>query len=414
MNVVAKTASPASRLRILIYSINYAPELIGAGRYAGELGAYLAAKGAEVDVLTAAPHYPGWTVKPPYRGFSYQREVLDGACVTRCPMVMRTRMRGTWRILAPFSFAVFSAPLAFWSIIRRRPQTVVVVEPTVFVAPVALLAAWLIGARTLLHVQDLEIDAGFSVGHLSGALPERFAKICERFLLARFCSVVTISNAMLSRLVDKGVKPERLSIVRNWVDIKKIRPLPREGNSFRRELGLSDGDFVALYAGNIGVKQALHIVFEAAERLAAEPGLVFVIAGDGPEKANLKAHYGHLPNLRFLPLQPEERLCELLNLADLHLLPQERSVADLVLPSKLGGMLASGRDILVCADPGTELHNFMSGSAITVRPGDSVHMAAEIRKRVHVGTPARLGPNPLVFMLEREATLAKFAELISR
>ncbi len=84
-------------------------------------------------------------------------------------------------------------------------------------------------------------------------------------------------------------------------------------------------------------------MLDAARLLKDRPDLYFVVAGDGPEKARLMRDYADLPNLRFLPLQPEERLCELLNLADLHVLPQSSGAADLVLPSKLGGMLASGK-----------------------------------------------------------------------
>ena len=408
--IPAADSPPARRPRLFIYGMNYAPELIGVGRYSGELGAYMA-RSADVEVVTTAPHYPGWQVQAPYRAFAFQKEMRDGALVHRCPMLMRKEMRGTWRILAPLSFAFFSAPLALWRILRTRPDTVLAVEPTLGIAPVAVLGAWLTGARAVLHVQDLEVDAAFAVGHLSGGLPRRFALFCERVLLSCFDHVVTISSEMRSRLQAKGVRDNRLSVVRNWVDLGRIRPLPRE-NGFRRELGLAEADCVALYAGNIGAKQALHVVLEAAQSLSDEPGLVFVIAGEGPEKARLQARYGHLRNVRYLPLQPEERLCELLNLADVHLLPQDRNAADLVLPSKLGGMLATGRDILVATEPGTELHSFLAGSAIVVPSGDTVAMAEALRRRARAGMHTPIAPNPLVFMLDTAENLAKFAALL--
>jgi colanic acid biosynthesis glycosyl transferase WcaI len=391
--------------------MNYSPELIGVGRYSGELGAYLAAHGAEVGVVTTAPHYPGWTTYVSHRKFAYLSETVDGVNVTRCPMIMRSEMRGVWRMLAPFSFAVLSAPVALWRILRTRPHTILVVEPTLFVAPVALMGARLVGARLVLHVQDLEIDAAFAVGHLTGRWLQRFARACERVLLARFDHVVTISHEIRSRLCDKGVPEERLSIIRNWVDTKRIVPLNRS-NRFRQELGLSEDTYIALYAGNIGTKQALHVVLDAAKRLVGELDIVFVIAGDGPEKAQLQSCYGHLPNVRFMPLQPEERLCELLNLADLHLLPQDRNIADLVLPSKLGGMLASGRDILVAADSGTELYRFLLGTAIIVPCGDSARMADEILGRARAGVSPALVPNPLVRMLDAGSNLTEFAALL--
>lgn len=131
-----------------------------------------------------------------------------------------------------------------------------------------------------------------------------------------------------------------------------------------------------------------------------ESGIQFVVAGDGPTRKSLVENYGRAPNIHFLPVQPEEKLCELLNLADLHVLTQDRSAADLVLPSKLGGMLASNRLVLVTADPGTELHDLLYGTAIIVPTGD-VHALADAIKSV---SAQRLNPS---------AQTAKLLELFS-
>lgn len=104
----------------------------------------------------------------------------------------------------------------------------------------------------------------------------------------------------------------------------------------------------------------------------------FVIAGDGPLKNDFLVRYGQLANVHFLPLQPEEALCELLNVADLHVLPQDRGASDLVLPSKLGGMLATERRILVTANEGTELHDLLKDVAIIVPPGDTAALTRGI------------------------------------
>jgi colanic acid biosynthesis glycosyl transferase WcaI len=350
------------RSDVLIYGMNYAPELTGVGRYSGELAEGLAGRGRRVVVVTTPPHYPGWFVRPPHRALGYRRERRGGVDVTRCPIVLHRACRGIWRLIAPLSFALSSAPVVLWRVLRDRPATVVCVEPTLFTAPAALLAAKFVGARTVLHVQDLEIDAAFAVGHLAGGgWLARLAEGFERFVSRRFDAVVTISERMAERLGEKGIAADRLSVVRNWVDTSRIFPLDGP-SAYRRELGIADDAFVVLYAGQIGAKQALHVVFEAAERLADAADIVFVVAGEGPLKAEFAARYGHLPNLRLLGLQPEERLNEFLNLADCHVLPQDPAVKDLVLPSKLGGMLASGRPVLVVADDGSELATFIGDS----------------------------------------------------
>lgn len=371
-------ASPSlAGRKIIIYGMNYAPEMAGVGKYTGDIAVHFAESGAEVEVVTTPPHYPGWRVQDGYVN-RYGTTQEGPIKVYRAPLLLRSKMSGVWRLLAPLSFAVTSAPVVFWKILTRRPQTVFCVEPTLFAAPVALLAAWMVGARTVLHVQDLEVDAAFAMGHLGKWRILRWiGRLYEEIVLKRFGKIITISNKMAEKLVEKGVEPDRLAVVRNWVDLDHIYPL--EGPSpYRAELGYADDDFIVLYSGNIGAKQGLDVLLEAATLLQDQPKIKFIVAGEGPAKAGLMERYGHLANTRFLPFQPYERLNEFLNLADLHALMQEKGAADLVLPSKLGGMLASGKPIVATVDEGTELAEFLNQRAVFVRPGDHREISERI------------------------------------
>ena len=381
-------ASPTTgRESIVIYGINYAPEIAGVGRYSGEIGAYLAAEGHAVCVVPAPPHYPGWRVQAPHRnGWAY--EALAGAEIYRCPLYLSEQMKGVRRLLAPLSFAASSAPVALWSILRRRPSVVLVVEPTLFVAPMALLAARLVGARTVLHVQDLEVEAAFAVGHLGqGGLLARLAGAFDQAMARSFDRIVTISNRMAEKIIDKGVEASKVEVVRNWVDLDQVRP-DQDASAYRRELGIAEDAFVALYSGNLGAKQGVRLIWEAAERLRDQPEILFLVAGDGPMRPELEKAAARLPNLRLVGFQPEARFGEFLSVADVHLLPQEREAADLLLPSKLGGMLASAKPVIVTADEGTELAEFLGASCRMTPPGDAAALAQAIQEA------AASGPTP--------------------
>jgi colanic acid biosynthesis glycosyl transferase WcaI len=371
--------SPA---KILIHAINYAPELIGCGKYTTELARYLRTRGCQIEVVTAPPHYPGWYAREPYRALAYVSEMLDGIKITRCPILMKTDGGGFWRLLAPLSFALAAAPMVAWRIVRFRPDVVMCVEPTLFSAPVAMIAAKLVGARTLLHVQDLEVDAAFGVGHVKGEPIKQAGFFVERLLMGQFDRIVTISQKMRAALLAKGLDPTKVEVLRNWVDTGAISSTPKAGNAFRAELDIGDDAFVALYAGHLGVKQALDVVIAAARRLRGRDDIRFVIAGAGPLSGALQAASADLPNVLHLPLQPAERLNELLGMADLHMLPQHRGVADLVMPSKLGGMLASGRPLVVAADPGSELFDVLTDIALLTPAGDDAALAAAIEQAV--------------------------------
>lgn len=365
--------------RVLIYGINYNPEPTGVGRYTADVGAYLSRHGVDVEVITAVPHYPGWVLRNGYRN-QYRVETINGAYVTRCPIALNEKMHGIWRVLAPLSFAITSTPIAIWRILRTRPDAILCIEPTLFSAPLALMLGKLTRSRMVLHVQDLELDAAFAVGHLRGEVVKRLGRCVEARLLASFDHVVTISQAMRRKLEKKKLQNDQLSVIRNWVDVDKIHHLDRR-SSYRDELGLSDDAFVVQYAGNIGAKQALAVILNAAAKLVDRPDIIFVIAGEGPDKARLESRYGHLKSVRFMGIQPEARLCEFLNLADLHVIPQMAGAADLMLPSKLGGMLASGKPVLVMASMDTELAEFLNGVGIVVPAGDTEALVAAIRSQ---------------------------------
>lgn len=400
-------------LAIVIVGLNYAPELVGVGRYTGEIGHYLGNNGHKMWVVTTPPHYPEWAVKSPNASWRYRSESSGDIRLIRCPILLRRNMRGIWRLIAPLSFAISSAPVVLWTILRHRPDVIFCVEPTLFAAPIALLAGKLVSARTVLHVQDFEVDAAFAVGHLKGNFARKIAASIERFMLRRFDQIVSISNKMRDGLAAKGVCRERISVIRNWVDLDRIRPLSGP-NRFRTELALSDDAFVVLYAGTIGVKQALHLLLDVAEGFVDEQkSIVFVIAGEGPEKPRLKARYGGLPNVRFLALQPEDRLCELLNLANLHVLPQGEGVADLVLPSKLGGMLASGKPLLVMAERGTELFEVLQERALIVPVGDKDAMAREIAALVEGRLPPLRNDPKLTGQFSRVNCLKQMHSLLT-
>jgi colanic acid biosynthesis glycosyl transferase WcaI len=296
------------------------------------------------------------------------------------PLFLKENMGGIWRLIAPMSFALTSAPVVLWQILRKRPDIVICVEPTLFAAPLAILAAKAIGARTVLHSQDLEVDAAFAVGHIKSLeFLKKAAFLFEKVTLKGFDRIITISERMSAKLTEKTGNPSQVVIVRNWVDLEHIYPLGRTSD-YRKELGYADDDFIVLYSGNIGAKQGLDTLLEAATKLEEnQKKIKFVIAGEGPAKKALMAKYGHLANVNFLPFQPYEKFNEFMNMASLHALPQERGAADLVLPSKLGGMLASGAPVVVTADLGTELANFLGDSALITPPGDPDALAKAIQ-----------------------------------
>lgn len=372
-------------MRILIYGINFHPEPTGVGKYTGEMAHWLACRGHEVRVVTPPPSYPQWRIFSGYRAWRYSRETvrpqrgsgaLDGPGahplsdmeIFRCPIWVPRNPLGLKRLLHLASFSLSSAP-AILRQIGWSPNIVLLVEPTLFCSLQALLLARWSGAKAWLHVQDFEVDAAFGLGDFSGSRVRDWALAAERRILSAFDGVSTISKRMVDRLSAKGVDASRCVLFPNWVDTDEVFPL--EGVSpFRKELGIPNSAVVALYAGSMGKKHGLDLLVEAASRLSHCAGLRFVFCGEGPSRQMLGEKVKGLPNVTLLPVQPADRLNDLLNLADIHLLPQLADAADLVMPSKLTGMMASGRATVATALPGTQLFEALEGSGMVTPPGD--------------------------------------------
>ena len=397
--------------------MNYAPELAGVGRYTGEIAEFLQRRGSDVVVVTTPAHYPGWTVQKPFKRWSYSVERRNGVKVIRCPLLLRRDIGGIWRLIAPLTFAIAAAPVLFWQFLTYRPHVALSVVPTLLGAPLVLLGAAFAGSKTVLHMQDLEVDAAFAVGHLGNySWLRTLATAFERWVIGSFSQVITISDRMASKIEQKGVQRSKIAVVRNWVDLDSIKPLERE-SSYRSELQIRSNDFTVLYSGNLGRKQGLEVLLRAVEHLADQRNIRFVIAGEGPAKARIQSQSGSLPNLHVLPFQPAERMSEFLGLANLHVLPQEASMADLVLPSKLGGMLASGRPIVIMTDPGTEMMNFVEDSVTVVEPGNAQALANAIFLASHereADTTKALVRRRLAQSLSKVEGLANFAQVVVR
>lgn len=470
-------------MRILIHGINFSPELTGIGKYSGEMAEWLAAQGHEVRVVTAPPYYPQWRIADGYanvwsrgkarglrtEGKGLRTEQGGSVMVFRCPLWVPSKPSGLKRVLHLASFALSSFPIMLWQIFWR-PDVVLVIEPPLFCAPQAWLVARLSDGKVWLHIQDYEVDAAFDLGLLKGAALRRLVASCERWLMRRFDRVSTISQRMLDRALVKGVPPERAVLFPNWVEITTGSRIEDRGQNkagmrtdaagafpeqlrgcvkdlglseaglcgYRAELGIAEDAVVALYSGNMGGKQGLEILAQAA-RIQAQgtkckvqvqqsqlslvpctlplvPEVIFVFCGNGAGRADLVALCTGLPNVRFMDLQPLERLGELLAMADIHLLPQRADAADLVMPSKLTGILASGRPVVATAHEDTELANVVVGCGLVVPPEQPqafadaiIKLANDAELRAHLGAAGRAYADA---NLDRDAVLGRFeAEL---
>ena len=362
--------------RILIAGLNYSPEEIGIAPYTAGLAQWLAKQGHRASVVAGQPYYPAWKPLPGYPS-GWQTDNENGVEIVRCPHYVPANPTAIKRLLHHVSFALASLP----PLMRRtlkRPDIVIAIVPSLIGATIALAVARIARTKLWVHVQDLEIDAAVATRLIrqDGWL-FRLGTQLEKMLLGQADRVTTISPQMVRRLAEKGLPEARIAELRNWAN--HYDAIERaDGEALRREWNL-ENRYIALYSGNIANKQGLEIVIEAARLLGDRSDIAFVICGEGPNRRSLEMQAKGLKNVRFEPLQPSARLGELLRMADCHILPQLADAADLVLPSKLANMLASGRPVVATAAAGTGIAREIRNCGIRIPPGDPAALAAAVR-----------------------------------
>lgn len=400
--------------RILITSINYAPETTGIAPYTTRLAEHLARQGYRVTTVTGMPHYPAWRVDPAYAGALALREYREGVEVERRWHYVPRRQSALRRGLYEASFLATGLS----SLMLPRPHAVLGVVPSLSGGLLARIAAKRFGVPYGLVFQDLMGRAAEQSG-MAGARVGGLARLAEGWTARGAAAAGVIAEGFRPYLESLGVEPDRIRRVRNWTHVGAATV---DRAAMREWLGWPQHALVCLHAGNMGQKQGLENVIECARLAAASmPHALFAFIGDGNQRPMLEAlaaRYG-LANVRFLPLQPEQLFPSVLAAADVLLVNQRGSVGDMSLPSKLTSYYAAGRPVVAAAAMGSETAREVSWSSggLVVTPDDpAALLEALMRLENDAGLRAHLVDSARTWaadVLSEEAALRSYEQLVA-
>jgi colanic acid biosynthesis glycosyl transferase WcaI len=334
----------ARRLDILVVGINYAPEVTGIARYTTGMTRKLAADGHRVQVLTGFPHYPAWSFSPGYEHGWRRRERLGGVDVVRLRHPLPRNHLGPGRVLME---AVFAAQASVGG--TRDPDLVLAMSPALLSVATAIARRGRGRAALGVMVQDLYSRAFPETGALGGYGSSLVTRL-ERGLFRRADGVVVIHQRLKDTLAQLGVDPDRVTVVRNWSHITPPSGASRQET--RTVRGWSDDEIVVLHAGNMGAKQGLENVVDAA-RLADERSapVRFVLLGDGARRPALEEMARGVERIEFLDPLPGAEFADAMAAADLCLLNEKPGLTEMCVPGKLTTYFAAGRPVLAATDP---------------------------------------------------------------
>lgn len=354
-------------MKINVWGINYSPEMTGIAPYNLALCEHLVRHGHTARIVTSFAYYPSWKKAPADRGCFFRSDEIRGVPVHRCWHYVPRQVNPWKRILHE---ATFVATSFLRQLTLPSPDAYVVVSPPLLLGA----AAWLLGKIKrrpfIFHVQDLQPDAAAGLGMLKPGAFMRALYGLERFAYARAARISGIMPGMLDAFRRKGVSDSKLVLFPNGVALPDLASRPERG-AFRARNGFGEDDFLAVYSGNLGVKQGLDILVEAARCLPA--GIRIVICGEGAQRERLAEMIRHyeLRNVVMLPLQSDVHYREMLVDANVCLITQQRGSGGCFFPSKLLTTLAWEKPVLTVADEESELVRAVCAGnfGLNVEPG---------------------------------------------
>lgn len=382
-------------MNLLVLCPHFAPDLAPTGEVMTQITEQLVARGHRIHIVTSLPWYMHHAIEPGWEGRAIRHEDTEWGRITRVHPFPTDKRNIPARALA---FGGFTALTGLAGLLTRsRPDAVLAMSP-----PLTLGAAGWAAARAhrvpfVFNIQDVFPDVAVELGAIVNPRVIAVASWLERETYLRADAVTVLSDDLRDNLTAKirgrrgaAGDPGKIRVIPNFIDTDRIRPAERE-NAYRREFGLT-GKRVVMYAGNVGFSQSLDLVLAAATHLQHDPDVVFVINGGGSARPGLEQAAAGLPNVRFVDMQPKERLAEVAAAADIHVVPLRTGLARSSVPSKLYTILAAGRPVIASVDPGTEVARTVTdaGAGLAVPPDDPEAFTKAVDRLVHAPEEAQL------------------------
>ncbi len=344
-----------------------------------DLALDLAARGERVEIIASRQRYdnPSDRLAP--------RETIAGITVRRPWTTHFGRSTLAGRALDYASF-YSSAAWAVWRTVRRGDVVIVKTDPPMLstvIAPIARMR----GARVVNWLQDVfpEVAQALQMRVARDGLVRLLKSGRDRALLKADANVV-IGERMRERLLELGVPAPRVHVIHNWSD-DGIEPLEPAHNPLRERWQLA-GKFVVGYSGNLGRAHEIETLLGAAERLRADPSIVFLFIGGGHWMRALQRQVdarGLADAFRFHDYQPREMLSQSLGVADVHWISLRPALEGLIVPSKFYGILAAARPVLMVGDAAGEIGGLVTerDCGLALQVGDAGGLAQAIL-RLHM------------------------------
>ena len=359
-------------MRILFLTHYFPPEVNAPASRTHEHCRVWVERGHDVTVLTCVPNHPAGKVYPGYRNRLWQTEMISGVRVQRVLTLLAPNqgvMRRSLSYLFFMVMAIVRAPFL------PRADVVVSTSPQFFCGLAGYFVSRLKRAPWVLEIRDLWPESIVSVGAMSASPATRFLEWLEGFAYRRADRIVSVTDSFVERIAAKCGRRDKVVVIKNGVDLDYFRW--QESSTLARELGL-EGRFVAAYIGTHGMAHGLSTILHAAQRLRDRPDIVFLMVGDGADRARLLAEKEKLglDNVLIVGQLPKSRMPEIWALSAVSLiLLRNQPLFETVLPSKMFEAMGASRPIILGVRGESQQLLEASAAGICIEPENAQQLA---------------------------------------
>lgn len=407
--------------KLLVYAHYFYPDVASTGQILTELCEGLI-EDFHITVICVVPSYDG-KVEEKYKKKRIHIENYKGINVMRVRVPEFDKKNKISRVKNIVTY-FFNAIIATF---KAGKQDVVfsISQPPILGGLLGIIGKTLKRAKYIYNIQDFNPEQTEAVGYSKNKFVLNFARALDKFSCKRADTIIVVGRDMQQTLEKrfKGGDVPHSVVINNWIDEMQIYPL--EGKdlkvlSFKNQYGLKD-KFVFMCSGNIGLYYDLENIIKVIGEFKDRADVVFAFVGDGIMKQTLVDYTleNSLRNVVFIPYQDKDDLIYSLNAADVHIVTNAKGIKGISVPSKIYGVMASGKAVLGVLEEGSEarllIENCNCGTCAC--PGDYAkikEMISEIiDKQISFKKLGANGRKTIDEKLKKNRSIDKYAEILN-
>lgn len=407
-----------NKKNLLVYAHYYYPDVASTGQILKELCEGIKEK-FNVTVICTVPSYAG-TIEDKYKEKNYYYEDINGVRIirVRVPEFSKESKKSRIKNLLSYFFR------AIWATFKSGKQEYIftISQPPILGGVLGVLGKWIKRGKLIYNIQDFNPEQTMAVGYTNKKLLLKVAMMIDKFSCKRADKVIVVGRDMqetLKRRFNNKNVPKNV-FINNWIDEKNIYPLPEDNKkvlAFKRKYGLEDKT-VIMYSGNIGLYYDLENIIKVIGRFNGREDIVFAFVGEGTIKEQLVSYVEEhkINNIKFIPYQKKEDLIYSLNAGDVHWVVNAKGIKGVSVPSKLYGVMASGKAILGVLEEGSEARLIIEecNCGVCVEPGDYEGIYIKLNRLLDIITAFKevgvVGKDYIDKYIKKEVAINRYCE----